>query len=318
MDEEVLRRFLGVSVLEVSRFKGGFSNLTYLVRSGSQEWVVREPPVGSTVKGAHDMRRECLILSRLAGVYECVPRVVGYCEEGDFFVMERVEGTILRDRGEGVDFARVSCDAIDNLALLHAVDYEAAGLGSLAKGSGYVERQIQGWTERYARARTDEVPDVDFISSWLAAGVRADSGTCLIHNDYKYDNLVLAPDYSLRAVLDWEMATIGDPLMDLGSTLGYWVEASDPPELVGLRLGLTHLPGNLTRAQVVERYARVRPVSDPVFYYVYGLFKLIGIAQQIYYRFKAGKTDDPRFAGLGHAVQVLAAQGRATIARGSL
>jgi len=315
MDEGLLRSFLGVSSLSVERFKGGFSNLTYLVRSDSQEWVVREPPVGSTVKGAHDMKRECLILSRLQGAYPFVPRVVGYCEEGDFFVMERVPGLILRTSAPpDVDFARVSGEAVDNLAALHSVDYVAAGLSELARPEGYVERQVRGWTERYARARTDELPDVDFLASWLASSLRPESGACLIHNDYKYDNLVLAEDYSLRAVLDWEMATVGDPLMDLGSTLGYWVQASDPPELLALRLGVTHLPGNLTRAEVVSRYARVRPVDDPLFYYVYGLFKLIGIAQQIFYRYRQGKTDDPRFAGLGVAVRVLAAQGRESIA----
>lgn len=319
MDEGLLRSFLGVPELSLERLRGGFSNLTYLARSGSQEWVVREPPVGSTVRGAHDMKRECLILSRLAAVYPFVPRVLGYCEEGDFFVMERVEGLILRTSAPpDADFARLSCDAVDNLARLHSVDYRAAGLEELARPEGYVERQIRGWTERYGRARTDDVPDVDHMAAWLASGLRGESGACLIHNDFKYDNLVLASDYSLRAVLDWEMATVGDPLMDLGSTLGYWVQASDPPALLGLSLGLTHLPGNLTRAEVVSRYARVRPVDDPVFYYVYGLFKLIGIAQQIYFRYKQGKTDDARFAGLGHAVKVLAAQGREVISRGEV
>jgi len=198
---------------------------------------------------------------------------------------------------------------VDNLAEIHRVDYEAAGLGDLGHPAGYVRRQIEGWTRRYRNARTDDIPEVERVAAWLAEHMPPEVGASLIHNDYKYDNLVLDPEDLTRiiGVLDWEMATIGDPLMDLGTTLGYWVDPDDPAELQSLPFGLTTLEGNLSRRELVQRYAEQsgHDLANVLFYFVYGLFKVIVIAQQIYARYKAGRTQDPRFAVLGYVVQVL-------------
>jgi aminoglycoside phosphotransferase (APT) family kinase protein len=307
--------------VEVRQFPRGFSNLTYLVRAGGRELVLRRPPFGADVRGGHDMEREHRVLAALRPVYPRAPRPVVYCADpavlgAPFYLMERVSGVILRDRppaGVELDEAtmRGVCLAlVDTLAELHAVDWRAAGLEGLGKPEGYVERQVTGWSQRWERARTDDVPEMDAAAAWLAANLPAESGAALIHGDFKYDNLVLDPaDLGrVKAVLDWEMATVGDPLMDLGTTLGYWSQGDDPPELKVF--GMTHLPGNLTRQGVVDAYAARtgRDVSGVVFHYVYGLFKVGVIAQQIYARFRAGKTRDPRFAGLLHVVR---ATGRA-------
>jgi aminoglycoside phosphotransferase (APT) family kinase protein len=202
-------------------------------------------------------------------------------------------------------------DFVSNLVEIHAVDYQAAGLGDLGRPAGYVWRQIEGWTLRYSNARTDDIPDIERVAAWLAEHMPPDAnaGGALIHNDYKYDNLVLAPDDVSRiiGVLDWEMATIGDPLMDLGTSLGYWVDPDDPPELQMLRFGLTALPGNLNRRELAQRYASLsgRDVSNNLFYYVYALLKIAVIVQQIYARYKAGFTKDDRFAMMIEAVRVL-------------
>jgi aminoglycoside phosphotransferase (APT) family kinase protein len=246
--------------------------------------------------------------------------------------MERVRGVILRHPAlpPGLDLApermrRLSEAAVDGLAELHAVDYRAAGLAGFGHPAGYVERQVGGWSERWRKARTDDVPDLDRAAAWLAEQLPSDRGaagnseTALLHNDYKYDNLVLAPDDLTRivAVLDWEMATVGDPLMDLGTSLGYWIDPDDPPAARHLPTGPTTQPGNLSRAEVVERYARAtgRDVSRILFYYVYGVFKIAVIAQQIYYRYRQGLTRDERFAALLGAVRVLGRTASAAIAR---
>jgi aminoglycoside phosphotransferase (APT) family kinase protein len=203
---------------------------------------------------------------------------------------------------------RLSEAFVANLVEIHGVDYEAAGLGELGRPEGYVRRQVEGWTKRYLDARTDDVPAVERLAAWLAGHVPPERGrAALIHNDYKYDNLVLAPDdlSEVVAVLDWEMATVGDPLMDLGTTLGYWVDADDTEEWQRYGFGLTALPGGLTRLEVVERYASLsgREVSEVVFYYAYGLLKIAGIVQQIYARYKKGLTRDERFASLAGLVR---------------
>jgi aminoglycoside phosphotransferase (APT) family kinase protein len=205
----------------------------------------------------------------------------------------------------------IASAVIDNLADLHALDYESAGLGEFGKPEGYVERQISGWSRRYLRSKTDDIAGMEKTAVWLSDNLPPESGATLIHNDYKYDNLVLdSADWSrIIGVLDWEMATIGDPLMDLGTSLGYWVQPDDPPAMLALQFSPTTLPGNPTRDQLIERYARRsgRDVSNLTFYYVYGLFKLAVIVQQIYYRYKLGHTQDPRFANLIDAVRACAA-----------
>jgi aminoglycoside phosphotransferase (APT) family kinase protein len=303
--------------LVVEQFPSGYSNLTYLLRLGEQELVLRRPPFGANIKSAHDMGREYKVLTGLRRVYTKVPRPLLYCEDeavigAPFYVMERVRGMVLRAQPPKevaltpAIMTRLSEQAIDTLAELHGLDVVAAGLADLGRPQGYVERQISGWTRRYRSAQTDEVPALEQIMPWLAQHLPGDSGAALIHNDYKYDNLILdAADLTkVIAVLDWEMCTLGDPLMDLGTTLGYWIEANDPPALIGM-FGLTALPGNLTRQQVLERYmaASGREVKQPLFYYVYGLFKIAVIIQQIYARYRQGHTQDTRFAKLDQVVR---------------
>jgi aminoglycoside phosphotransferase (APT) family kinase protein len=320
--------------LAVEQFPGGHSNLTYLLRAGDRELILRRPPFGSQVKTAHDMGREFRVLSRLHTAYPPAPRALLHCDDPEvigapFYLMERVRGVILRHpkAPAGIDLPpermrAISEAAVDGLAALHAVDYRDAGLGDLGHPEGYVARQVEGWSGRWQKARTDDVSDLDRAAVWLAAHLPPESGAAgaaLLHNDYKYDNLVLDPADLSRvvAVLDWEMATVGDPLMDLGTSLGYWMDPDDFPELKMLPAGPTTLPGNLGRAEVVERYAAQsgRDVSGVVFYYVFGLFKIAVIAQQIYYRYRQGLTRDERFAALLEAVRVLGRTAAAAIAR---
>jgi aminoglycoside phosphotransferase (APT) family kinase protein len=322
---------VGDGTIEVRQFPRGFSNLTYLVAAGGREMVLRRPPFGAQVRGGHDVVREHRILAALHPVWPRVPRPLLCCADeavlgAPFYLMDRVQGVVLRDRapaGVELDEAAmrgVCLAAVDTLAELHAVDWRAAGLEGIGRPEGYVARQVHGWTERWQKARTDDVPEMDTAAAWLAANLPAEGEPAVIHNDYKYDNLVLDPaDLTrVRAVLDWEMATLGDPLMDLGTTLAYWAEPGDPPALQAF--GITHLPGNLDRRGVVERYAEKtgRDVGGIVFHYVYGLFKVGVIAQQIYARFRAGKTQDPRFAALIHAVRAAARTAEAAAARGSV
>ncbi|MFQ5350612.1 MAG: phosphotransferase family protein, partial [Thermoanaerobaculia bacterium] len=255
LDLERLAAFLAqqlpdpVDALEVEQFPRGFSNLTYLLRVGSRELVLRRPPFGAAIKSAHDMGREHRILSCLSRVYDKAPAPLVFCDDPEvlgapFYVMERVEGVILRPRMPAAlrpppeRMATIAGGFVDTLTELHAVDFAAAGLGELGRPEGYVRRQVDGWTGRYDEARTDEIPEMTRVATWLDGRAPAESGAALIHNDFKYDNLVLDPDRGTRviAVLDWEMATLGDPLMDLGTSLGYWVDPSDPPELQALAL----------------------------------------------------------------------------------
>jgi aminoglycoside phosphotransferase (APT) family kinase protein len=305
--------------LAIRQFPSGFSNLTYLIQAGGQELVLRRPPFGVNIKSAHDMGREYRILSHLHRVYPKVPRPLLYCQDeaalgAEFYIMERVRGIILRaDMPEAMApppdlMARIAEAFIDNLVALHAVDYEAAGLGDLGRPAGYVQRQIEGWARRYEKARTDDIPEIERAAAWLVRHMPPEAGAALIHNDYKYNNLVLGPaDWShILAVLDWEMATLGDPLMDVGAMLGYWIDVDDPPLMQTLRYSPTALPGNPTREALVERYIQKsgRRAPDIVFYYVYGVFRLAVIIQQIHRRYKLGFTQDQRFAGLDREVRL--------------
>jgi aminoglycoside phosphotransferase (APT) family kinase protein len=306
--------------LVVEQFRHGHSNLTYLLRLGDRELVLRRPPFGNRVKTAHDMGREYRILSRLCRVYEPAPCPVLFCDDecvlgAPFYVMERRRGIIIRrppasDRPMAPETVRrLGESLVDNLARLHALDYDLAGLGDIGKPQGYVDRQVTGWSRRYRDAQTDDLPGLERASAWLDANRPGESGAALVHNDYKFDNLVLDPGDLTRivAVLDWEMATIGDPLMDLGTTLGYWIEPGDPEPLRRFLAGPTTLPGSLTRREVAERYGRTtsRDVSNMLYYYVFGLFKIAVIAQQIYARYVRGATKDERFAVLGGVVAAL-------------
>ncbi len=323
LDAKALAQFLGWDEVRVSQFPSGHSNLTYLVEGGGRQLVLRRPPFGAKTVGktAHDMGREYRILSRLNAVYPLAPKPVAYSEDASilgapFYVMERIVGVILRrDPPAGMvapETARALGEAfIDNLVTLHQLDYRAAGLGDLGKPEGYVERQVRGWADRYRNARTDDIADMEFLEKWLIENMPKESGAALIHNDYKYDNLVLAPDDLTRiiGVLDWEMSTVGDPLMDLGTALSYWVHADDPPALQAVRMCATHLPGSLTRGELLSRYQErtKRDIPNIVFYYCFALFKSCGVVQQIYYRFKQGLTKDERFGAMIHAVHALSA-----------
>lgn len=329
--QQHLPEFSGPLVVE--QFPRGHSNLTYLLRAGEDEMVLRRAPFGNAVKSAHDMGREYRVLSKLSAVYPPAPRPLLFCDDPEvvdvpFYVMERRRGVILRQQlpaGLTIDSPtarRLSTALIDNLANLHSLDYSAAGLGDLGKPEGYVTRQVTGWAERYDKARTDDLPAMDRVGRWLAESLPGESGSALIHNDFKYDNLVLdAGDLTrIVAVLDWEMATVGDPLMDLGTTLGYWVEADDPPPLRLAATGPTALPGNLTRRELVARYTEQtgREVANVVFYYAFGLYKIAVIVQQIYARYVRGHTQDARFARLNALVAVLAAQADRAVESGKL
>ncbi len=303
--------------LVVEQFPQGHSNLTYLVRLGEREMVLRRPPFGNRVKTAHDMGREYRVLSHLSRVYPPAPAPYVYCEDEGilgtpFYLMERRRGVVLRKAlPAGLDIEpslmrRLSEAFIDNLGRLHALDYRAAGLGDLGRPEGYVERQVVGWTRRYRDAQTEDVPAVERVACWLAANLPGESGAALIHNDYKYDNLLLDPDdlTHIVAVFDWEMATVGDPLMDLGTTLAYWVEAGDPPLFQAFVFGPTGKPGSLSRRELAERYGRQtgRDVGNMLFYYCFGLFKVAVIVQQIYARYHRGATRDERFATMNQVV----------------
>jgi len=316
----------------VEQFPGGHSNLTYLVHHGDREYVLRRPPFGSKVKSAHDMGREVAVLSKLAPVYARAPRVFAYEATGDvlgapFYLMERRRGVILRKdlpAELASDHARVRriCELlIDALVDLHAVDYVAAGLGEFGKPAGYIHRQVTGWTERYRGSQTDDIPAIDQVASWLATHEPAESAPALIHNDFKFDNVIFDPSLeSITGVLDWEMTTIGDPLMDLGTSLSYWAQASDPPAYHQLPFGPTARPGMMTREEVARRYLERsgRTTDHLVFFYAFGLLKTAVIAQQIYYRYAKGLTKDPRFAPFIFAVRLLGEQARTAIDRDAI
>lgn len=305
----------------VAQFPSGYSNLTYLVIAGDREFVLRRPPFGRKAKTAHDMAREYRILSALKPVFPYAPEPLVYCEDESvlgcrFYVMERIKGIILRrDLPSGLtlspDQMRSLCENLLDVHLkLHSIDYRAVGLDGLGKPEGYVKRQVDGWSERYRAARTEDAPSFEPVMAWLQMEMQPDfPAPAIIHNDYKLDNVVLDPANPLDiiGVLDWEMATIGDPLMDLGNSLAYWVQADDPEERQLVRTGPTHLPGALTRAQMIQRYKERAgiEVEDFRFYLCFGLFRLAVIAQQIYYRFFHGQTKDPRFQGLVVAVHSL-------------
>lgn len=319
--------------LAIEQFPAGHSNLTYFVRLGDLEMVLRRPPFGSQVKSAHDMGREFRVLSKLHAAYPPAPEPLAQCEDDSvigapFYVMRRVRGVILRrDPPAGLEISptvatRLSHSFIDNLADLHAIDYAAIGLADLGKPVGYVQRQVEGWIKRYHGSQTDELAEVEPVSQWLTANMPHESGAALIHNDYKFDNVVLdAADLTrVRGVLDWEMSTLGDPLMDLGTAISYWIDPADPDDLQLIRWGPTTLPGMLDRQQLVDHYAHRtgRDMSNMVFYLAYAYFKTAVIAQQIYFRYHKGLTKDARFAFFIEATRILCRAALRTIETGNL
>jgi aminoglycoside phosphotransferase (APT) family kinase protein len=302
--------------LSIEQFPGGYSNLTFLLRSGAREFVLRKPPFGANIRSAHDMNREFRVLSALQPVYPAIPQPLLFCEDENvigtpFYIMQRVKGIILRNqvpKGMLLDInamRSISEAAVDNLAALHSIDIYSTELISMGKPEGYIQRQVVGWVKRYFSAQTDVIRDMDVTAEWLSDNMPAETLSAFVHNDYKYDNLVLDPENlsHILAVLDWEMATVGDPLMDLGTSLAYWAEAGDSESLKPFNL--TWLEGNLDREQVLQRYSSRTGINtdDFLFYYVFGSFKIAVIVQQIYARFKKGYTQDQRFASLIYVVK---------------
>jgi aminoglycoside phosphotransferase (APT) family kinase protein len=304
----------------VRQFAGGASNLTYLLRYPGRDLILRRPPSGTKASSAHDMAREHRIQAALRPVFPAVPAMVALCTDptvlgSDFYVMERVEGVIPRAQmPPQVDTDPALMRAlgerfVDLLAELHAIDPAAAGLAELSRGPGYVRRQVEGWSERYRRAKTWNVPSFESTMRWLEAEQPDDVGVCVIHNDFRLDNLVLDAHDPLRvrAVLDWELATVGDPLMDLGSSLAYWVQADDGLTGRLFRRQPSHLPGMPTRAQIVARYGERTGVGTDAwdFYEIFGRFRLAVIAQQIYYRYHRRETRNPAFKHFWVAAHLL-------------
>jgi aminoglycoside phosphotransferase (APT) family kinase protein len=301
------------SVVRVKQFPGGYSNLTYFLETDkNQQYVLRRPPFGAKhIKGGHDMGREFRVLSLLqkAG-YKKTPVPIVFCDneavlDCPFYVMERVQGVILRAHNaphinlDAPTLTRLSHKMVENMVALHAIDIQKTALITLGKPEGYIQRQVEGWYKRYLNAQTDDIAAVDEVYQWLVRNMPTDSPPTLIHNDYKYDNVVFSADLQdINAVLDWEMTTVGEPLMDVGTALSYWAEATDGA--FEKSFNLTWLPGNLTRRAFADLYAEYsgRDVSNLLYFYVFGLFKNTVVIQQIYARWKQGFSKDERFAGL--------------------
>ncbi len=307
--------------IRIEQFPSGFSNLTYLVSVGNREMVLRKPPIGANIKSAHDMGREYNIQTAIKNVFPYCPEMLAYTEDesitgSPFYVMERLNGIILRKnlpKGMALssEQGRTLCEnLLDVHVELHSIDVEKIGIEHLGKPEGYVERQVTGWSGRYRKAKTPDAPDFETVMAWLKEKMQPDTDKpTIVHNDYRFDNVVLDQNDPMKiiGVLDWEMATYGDPLMDLGNTLAYWIEETDSDEIQMMRLMPTTMAGALTRDELISRYADKtgRDMSKFDFYYCFGLFRLAVIAQQIYNRFYHGVTKDERFALLIAGVQIL-------------
>ena len=319
---------------DVNQFPSGYSNLTYLLTSGSKEYILRKPPFGAeSLKGGHDMLREFTVLKNLKSQFDLVPEVYHFCEDksiigSTFYLMERVKGNIIRpnlseENSPGKKIIReISKQMINTLSTLHNVDIKAANLTDLGKINGYNQRQVDGWIKRYYHSKTSTIDNMEFVAKWLKNNIPMESKASIIHNDFKYDNIVLDKENFSRinAILDWEMATIGDPLMDLGTSLGYWVDNDDLPELKLFQLSATTLQGNPTREEFLHEYILKSntKIDNPIFYYVFGLFKIAVIAQQIFFRYKKGYTKDKRFKLLELAVISLSVMAKQSIEKNRL
>lgn len=338
LDQQKLQDYLRDKVegfdkeIFIRQFPGGYSNLTYFIQAGEHEYVLRRPPFGANIKSAHDMEREFSVITKLHNAgFTKVPEAVHLCMDESvmgvkFYLMKRVKGVILRNRlpkdivmNEDA-FRALSKATIDQLVKLHQIDIHASGLDSLGKPEGYVQRQVEGWTKRYINSQTDDITSMNEVAAWMQKNIPTTSRASFIHNDFKYDNLVLNPDdlTDIIAILDWEMATVGDPLMDLGTTLAYWAEENDSEAL--RPFNLTWMSGNFTRKEVVDYYQQQSGVTtnNMVFYYAFGAFKVGVICQQIYFRYKQGLTKDPRFASLIYVIKACGENARKAIERNEI
>jgi aminoglycoside phosphotransferase (APT) family kinase protein len=299
-----------VGLPTVTQYSGGASNWTYCLTYPDRELILRRAPIGTKAKGAHNMVREFQLQQALKPAFPLVPHMVALCQDEsvigtDFYIMEKLTGLIPRKNlpksvsinQNGTE--KLCKNMLDALVQLHEVDIEKQGLSDLAKGSGYIDRQLVGWEERFTKAHTWNVPSGKKVIKWLNENKPKDEIICLTHNDFRFDNLVLSPDNpsNIIGVLDWELATLGDPLMDLGNALAYWVQADDDFLAQSTRRQPTHLPGMMTRKEVIEYYLNKRGLEDIDFrfYEVFGLFRLAGIAQQIYFRYHHKQTQNPAF-----------------------
>ena len=324
LDSEALHHYLTQSFsdlqgeITIKQFPDGASNLTYLISYENREFILRRPPFGKLAKAAHDMIREAKVMQALKPVYPQIPTILALHEIDkiaqsqqsvmgcDFYLMERLVGIIPRKNLPkelilSTEQTRQLCtNVIDKLIDLHQVNYQKAGLSDLGKGDGYVKRQIVSWSKRYQQAITPDAANFTEVITWLDEHMPNDVATCVIHNDFRFDNVVLNSENPLEVigVLDWEMATLGDPLMDLGNSLAYWVQHDDDPFFQALRRQPTHLEGMLTRQEVIDYYLKKTGIAcrDFSFYQIYGLFRLAAIVQQLYFRFFHGQTKDQRFA----------------------
>ncbi|OQY13281.1 MAG: phosphotransferase family protein [Desulfobacteraceae bacterium 4572_19] len=327
IDPDAVKLFLEKNIKDltgdivITQFPSGYSNLTYLIDMGGRQMVLRRPPIGAKVKAGHDMGREYRVLKALHPVFPYCPKPLAYTEDTSiigtsFFVMEKLSGIILRkdlpgDLSFSMEQAKNLCASlIDILSEIHGIDVKGAGLDFIGKPDGYVQRQVEGWSGRYRKAKTDDAPDCEVIMAWLKDKMPKDTDRpAIVHNDYKFDNVVLDINYpeKIIGVLDWEMTTYGDPLMDLGNSLAYWVEENDPDEMKMMRTMPTNMKGAMTRLEILAYYEKQtgRNTQKFDFYYCFGLFRLSVIAQQIYYRYFHKITKNKRFANLIFAVIAL-------------
>jgi aminoglycoside phosphotransferase (APT) family kinase protein len=310
--------------LTIRQFGGGHANLTYLLRfgegEGATEYVLRRPPLGPVAPSSHDMHREYRALSRLWRAFPPAPRAFLYEKDpgligADFVVMERRHGVVVRtaippEFGGGDDPVanrRISEAVVDSLAEFHAVDPVAVGLEGLGRPEGFLERQVRGWTERWERARVRDLPIAEEVAGWLLANLPAATRSTLLHNDWKLDNMALAPDDPGRcaAVYDWDMCTLGDPLADVGTLLALWSNPGEP--FAASNPMPTQVAGFMTREQAAARYAERSggDVASLAYYVCFGTFKMAVVLQQIYVRYHRGQTRDERFKGLGDAAEAL-------------
>jgi aminoglycoside phosphotransferase (APT) family kinase protein len=316
----------------IRQFPGGASNLTYLISYGERELVLRKPPAGVKAKSAHDMLREARVMAALKPHYPFVPTILASCDDpavlgSDFYVMERLRGIILRrdlPAALNLDTAGVRqlcLDFIDRLVELHHIDVSRPDVAAIGKGEGYIGRQVSGWSRRWREALTQDTDPVEDVMLWLAEKQPArETAICVIHNDYRFDNVVLDSAFDIIGVLDWEMTTLGDPMMDLGGSMAYWIQADDEPLFHALRRQPSHAPGMLTRGEVVAYYGERSgwSVASFDFYEVFGLFRLMVILQQIYRRYVLAQTTNPRFADFGQAAAYLGGRCRSLIGGSTL
>ena len=319
--------------LEVRQFPSGASNLTYLVKIGDWEGVLRRPPLGPVPPKAHDMGRESKLLIKLHEAFPLAPKPYFFCGDesvigAPFYVMERRKGVVVDDSfPEGVEPTEelrrgMSRMVVDTLVELHTVDWQKAGLGDLGRPEGFLERQVKGWIGRYDKAKTEEIEEVGPLTEWIQKNIPESPPATIVHNDYKLNNLLLNPEdlTEVRAVLDWEMTTIGDPLFDLAVSLSYWVEAGDSQELKEVLPTVADTPGFMTRKEFIDYYAQRsgRDLSDMHWYLVFGYFKLAVILQQIYARWHNGQTKDERFANFNERVKSVIVHAHDLVQKGEL